>query len=215
MRPGSADGRVRRRAAVPVTGVLLGLTMAFGQRSATPLLQYLQVGSRRIAFQSPEGTVARFRYVDQALGRARRPTAASDERAMSACYRPVADPLAGPVTLLFESDEMGNPDDLTEFEVIPAGSRPEVERGCARINVPANAIVTDRGIRLGLTRAAVDRLLGTPVRDRDGVAEYEQVTERAVRNGGSVDRYDLFSSLTVTFRDGRVVAFSGALGDTD
>jgi hypothetical protein len=181
----------------------------------TPLLQYLTVGTRRVAFESPEGTVARFRYVDQALGPARRPGAPRDGHPMSACYRPIADSLAGPMTLLFESDEMGNPEDLTEFELIPAGSRPEVERGCVKIAVAASAIVTDRGIRLGLTRAAVMRLLGTPVRDRDGVAEFETVTERTVRTGGTVDRYDLFSALTVTFRDGRVVAFSGALGDTD
>ena len=84
-----------------------------------------------------------------------------------------------------------------------------------RINVAAAAIVTDRGIRLGLTRTAVIKLLGQPVRDHDDVAEFEQITERTVRTGGTVDRYDLFSALTVTFRDGRVVAFSGALGDTD
>jgi hypothetical protein len=189
--------------------------MAFGQGTSAPLIRYLQVGARRIAFESPEGTVARFRYVDQALGRARRPSAAADGRPMSACYRPIADSVAGPVTLLFESDEMGNPEDLTEFELVPAGSRPEVERGCVRINVPAAAIVTDRGIRLGLTRAAVIKLLGQPGRDHDDVAEFEQVTERIVRTGGAVDRYDLFSAITVTFRDGRVVAFSGALGDTD
>jgi hypothetical protein len=185
------------------------------QQPATPLLQYLMVGAKRVAFESPEGGVARFRYVDQALGAARRPGAARDGQPMSACYRPAPDSLAGPVTLLFESDEMGNPEDLTEFEVISAGTRPEVERGCMKIAVAAGAIVTDRGIRLGLTRAAVMRLLGTPVRDRDDVAEFELTTERAVRTGGTVDRYDVFSSITVTFRDGRVVAFSGAVGDTD
>jgi hypothetical protein len=179
------------------------------------LLQYLMVGTRRIPFESPEGRVAHFRYVDQALGRARRPGAVRSARPMSACYRPIADSLAGPMTLLFESDEMGNAEDLTEFEVIPARSRPEVERGCVRIEVPAGAIVTDRGIRLGLTRAEVTRLLGAPARDQDDVAEFELVTERVVHAGGAVDRVDLFSSLTITFRDGRVVAFSGALGDTD
>jgi hypothetical protein len=192
-----------------------GLASMSAPRLAPPLLQYLMVGAKRIAFESPEGTAARFRYVDQALGAARRPGAARDGRPMSACYRPTADTLAGPMTLLFESDEMGNPEDLTEFELIPVGSRPEVERGCVKIAVAAGAIVTDRGIRLGLTRAAVLRLLGTPVRDRDDVAEFELTTERTVRTGGTVDRYDVFSSITVTFRDGRVVAFSGAIGDTD
>jgi hypothetical protein len=200
-------------------GLAGGLVTAFTtdptQQPTKPLLQYLMVGAKRIAFESPEGTVARFRYVDQALGPARRPGAARDDRPMSACYRPAADSLAGPMTLLFESDEMGNPEDLTEFELIPVGSRPDVERGCVKIGVAAGAIVTDRGIRLGLTRAAVMRLLGTPVRDRDDVAEFELTTERTVRTGGTVDRYDVFSSITVTFRDGRVVAFSGAIGDTD
>jgi hypothetical protein len=194
---------------------LLALAAAFTQRTGAPLLKYLTVGTSRIAFEAPDGTVARFRYVDQALGRARRPTAATDGRPTSACYRPIADPIAGEMTLLFESDEMGNPDDLTEFELIPAGTRPEVERGCRRIGVPAASIVTDRGIRLGLTRAAVVKLLGAPVRDHDDVAEFEHVTERTVRVGGAVDRYDLYSAITITFRDGRVVAFSGALGDTD
>lgn len=199
--------------ALPMLAIVVGLPAA--QQPAAPLLQYLVVGAKRIPFESPEGTVAHFRYVDQALGRARRPGAARSFRPMSACYRPLADSLAGPITLLFESDEMGNPEDLTEFEVIPAGSRPEVERGCAPIAVPAGAIVTDRGVRLGLTRAEVTRLLGAPVRDHDDVAEFEVVTERVVHTGGAVDRFDLFSSLTITYRDGRVVAFSGALGDTD
>ena len=207
---------------VAAASVLLGIGVALTgfapvrrQQPAKPLLQYLMVGTKRIAFESPEHTVARFRYVDQALGGARRPRASRDGRPMSACYRPVADPLAGPVTLLFESDEMGDTEDLTEFEVIPVGSRPEVERGCAKLAVAASAIVTDRGIRLGLTRPEVMRLLGTPVRDRDDVAEFEVTTERTVRTAGAEDRYDLFTSLTVTFRDGRVVAFSGAIGDTD
>jgi hypothetical protein len=197
----------------------IGPTMSFAadpaQQGAKPLLQYLMVGAKRIAFESPEHTVARFRYVDQALGPARRPGAARDGQPMSACYRPIADSLAGPVTLLFESDEMGNPEDLTEFEVIPLGTRPEVERGCVKLGVAAGAIVTDRGIRLGLTRAAVMRLLGAPVRDVDDVAEFELTTERTVRTGGTVDRYDVFSSITITFREGRIVAFSGAIGDTD
>jgi hypothetical protein len=222
-RPVFADRMLTRplRAGVNVllVGAVAGLTVGFGARAtqqpAKPLLQYLMVGAKRIAFESPEGTVARFRYVDQALGPARRPGAARDEHPMSACYRPVADSLAGPMTLLFESDEMGNPEDLTEFELIPVGSRPEVERGCAKLGVAAGAIVTDRGIRLGLTRAAVLRVLGTPVRDRDDVAEFEVTTERTTRVGGTVDHYDVFSSITVTFRDGRVVAFSGAIGDTD
>ena len=180
-----------------------------------PLLRFITVGTHRIPFESPEGTVARFRYVDEALGRSRRPRARTDPRPMSACYRPVADSLAGPMTLLFESDEMGNPEDLTAFELIPADSRPEVERGCAPLHIPAGAIVTDLGLRLGLTHAAVVTLLGRPVRDRDGVAEFERVSERLVHTGASVDPVDIFSALTVTFRDGRVVAFSGAVGDTD
>lgn len=188
---------------------------ALARQSTTPLLRHLTVGTARIAFLSPDGTVARFRYVDQALGRARRPGASTDERPMSACYRTSADAIAGPMTLLFESDEMGNPEDLTEFELIPVASRPDVEHGCVKLTVPSSAVVTDRGIRLGLTRAQVTRLLGAPVRDHGGVAEYELTTEQVVRTGGSVDRIDLFSALTVTFRGGRVVAFSGAIGDTD
>lgn len=195
--------------------VLTGFSPRQSDQARKPLLQYLMVGAKRVAFESPEGGTARFRYVDQALGAARRPGAARDDRPMSACYRPTPDSLAGPVTLVFESDEMGNSEDLTEFELIPAGSRPEVERGCAKLAVAAGAIVTDRGIRLGLTRAEVMRLLATPIRDRDDVAEFELTTERTVRIGGAVDRYDLFSSMTVTFRDGRVIAFSGAVGDTD
>jgi hypothetical protein len=194
---------------------LVMLTAAAAQRSDAPLLRYLTVGTSRIAFETPDGSVARFRFVDQALGRARRATASTDGLPTSACYRPLPDPVAGEMTLLFESDEMGNSEDLTEFELIPAGSRPEVERGCRRLAIPSASIVTDRGIRLGLTRAAVLKVLGEPVRDHDDVAEFERVTERTVRVGGTVDRYDVFSAITVTFRDGRVVAFSGALGDTD
>lgn len=191
------------------------VTAAVTPPDVPPLLRYVVVGTHRIPFESPEGTAARFRYVDEALGRARRPTAATDQRPMSACYRPAPDSLAGAMTLLFESDEMGDAEVLTEFELIPVDSRPEVERGCTRIALPAGAIVTDLGLRLGLTHAAVVKLLGTPVRDRDGVAEFERVSVRQVRTGASVDPVDIFSAITVTFRDGRVVAFSGAVGDTD
>jgi hypothetical protein len=201
---------------VRLLGALLGLAVAVGQGDSTPLLRYLQVGTRRIAFESSGGTVARFRFVDQALGPARRPSSAIDGQAASACYRPIADPFAGPVSLLFESDEMGSPEDLTEFEVIPAGSRPEVEKGCVRLRVAARRIVTDRGLRLGLTRAAVGRLLGKPTQESGDTAEWERTTERTITtSAGASDRYDQFSLLTVTFRRGRVVAFSGALGETD
>ena len=193
--------------------VMLGAAAA--QRIDGALLRHLTVGTSRISFETPDGKAARFRFVDQALGRARRPSSSTDGLPTSACYRPLPDPSAGEMTLLFESDEMGDAEALTEFELIPRGSRPEVERGCRRLAVPSASIVTDRGIRLGLTRAAVVTLLGAPVRDHDDVAEFERVTERTVRVGGTVDRYDVFSAITVTFRDGRVVAFSGALGDTD
>lgn len=196
-------------------GALLGLTVVLAQSSTPPLLRYLQVGGRRIAFETPDGITARFRFVDQALGAARRP-GEQEGLPSSACYRPIADRDAGPVTLLFESDEMGAPEDLTEFEVIPAGSRPEVEKGCVRLNVPARAIVTDRGLRLGLTRVAVERLFGKPTRLTDDVAEYERVSERIVTNSaGASDRIDVFSSITVTYGHGRVIAFSGAVGETD
>src|SRR5690349_11595169 len=122
----------RRLPAVGILSAMIGLSVALAtelaahpvQQPAKPLLQYLMVGTKRIAFESPEGTAARFRYVDQALGRARRPGASRGEVPMSACYRPLPDSLAGRVTLLFESDEMGDPEALTEFEVVPAGSRP-------------------------------------------------------------------------------------------
>lgn len=201
--------------ALPLCVLLIGLTAAWTQRTRVPLLRYLTVGSHRIPFESADGSAARFRFVDQTLGPARRPSAGVDARAMSACYRPIADPVVGSMSLLFESDEVGQPELLTQFELIPAGTRPEVERGCLRIHVASTAIATDRGIRLGLTRAAVLRLLGAPERDHDGVAEFASLGERVVRTGGSVDRFDLFSTLTVTFRNGRVVAFSGAVGETN
>ena len=200
---------------VLVFPVLLTLGASAAQRVDGPLLRHLTVGTSRIMFETPDGKAARFRFVDQALGRARRPGASTDGLPTSACYRPLPDPVAGEMTLLFESDEMGDSEALTEFELIPVGSRPEVERGCRRLAVASASIASDRGIRLGLTRDAVVKLLGAPVRDHDDVAEFERVSERTVRVGGAVDRYDQYSAITITFRDGRIVAFSGALGDTD
>jgi hypothetical protein len=186
------------------------------QRRQPPLLAYLQVGDRRVMFESPDSTVAHFRFVDEALGRARRPMTAPEMQPTSACYTPDPDPVAGPVTLVFEGDEMGDDEDLTEFELIPAGTRPDVERGCRRVPVAARDIVTDRGVRLGLTRAETDRLLGKPARVTAGVTEYERTTSRrATAQDGAIYSYDLFSAITVTFRRGRIVAFSGALGTTD
>jgi hypothetical protein len=151
-------------------------------------------------------TETTFAAVANKLGRA--PLAHAGDAGGSrtqACYRS-ADPQ--PTTYYLESGEMGANEQIMQVDVISAGSAaatpdPPIAREC-RVLAPATTARTDRGIRLGLSRAEVDRRLRVRGRDSAGIAIYDRSEKRRI--GGRT--YDAWAWLHVRYLENRVVAFS-------
>jgi hypothetical protein len=64
-----------------------------------------------------------------------------------------------PMSLLLESDEIGGGECIDNLELVPTGSRPDMEADCVDVDIPASAVTTDDGIKLGLTRREVEKCL--------------------------------------------------------
>ena len=183
-------------------------------QSASPLLSYVIVGPHRVAFAPDTIREAGRRFVLapatlQSVTLLLGPAAASDsgdagESNRWVCYRLAGTPA---MSLVLESGEMGGGKWLTGFTFVPAGSRPDLERECARSALAATSVQTDHGLRLGLTRNQVNARLGAVGRDSAGVVLYERSVQ--VGKEEAPESYTKGSGFTVTLGAGRVVAFSG------
>ena len=123
------------------------------------------------------------------------------------CYR-----LGGDVStsLILESDEMGGGKYIDGFEIVLAGSRPDLERDCVTLDVSSSDLETDRGIRLGLTRREVRKRLGVAGRDSADVVIFERGLDKSHRlRDGSREQYFESSTFTFRFRDDRIVEIMG------
>ena len=181
-----------------------------------PLLSYVRVGGTRVAFESDtfstpshrEATVqSTVQQVERALGRTvARDTGDAAGHSRLLCYR-----LGGRSSdaLVFESSEMGGGTRITGFNVVPAGTRPDLEQSCRSIPVGVQSVVTDRGIRIGLTRKEVDALLGRPGRDSAGVVLYEKDVDSVWTDHGKRVPYNQSSGFNLIFTDGRLAAIYG------
>lgn len=182
-----------------------------------PLLSYLQVGSHRIAFEADtvvehgarlQLVPSTFADVSHALGPAVVGTRGDAGDAFGwMCYR-----LSGSqrMSLLLESDEIHGVKWIGDFELIRAGSHPSLERHCAALDVPATAVVSNTGLRLGLTRGEVQATLGVAGRDSADVVVYDRTRDMTMRTrDGRREPYTQSSGFTVRFVRGRVVEFSG------
>jgi hypothetical protein len=181
----------------------------------TALLSYLRVGNARVALtsdtivnldhrvaleQSTFGDVARM------LAPAT-PTDSGDASSSLAwvCYR-----LRDSISLVLESDEMGSGEYIDSFELVRAGSRPDLERACIPLGVSPAAVQSDRGIRLGLTRREVSRRLGVIGRDSANVVIFDRLLEKDGRSrDGTRQPYTESSGFIVRFRQGRVAEIHG------
>ena len=120
------------------------------------------------------------------------------------------------MSLILESNEIGDGKFLTAFQLIPAGSRPAMEHGCARSWLTLESIHTDRGIHLGMQRDSVERLLGAPRHTGVNDVTYQATQHRhePAGNGRAILDYDASSELRVVYRNGRVIALSGSRMDS-
>jgi hypothetical protein len=174
------------------------------------MFRYLIVGTHRVSFETG-GRATPFTSVARILGGAKAKAYALDTPTI--CYR--LNGFTTPMILAFFGDDMGS-DALTEFALEPASSKPELAGKCAGLNVSATQVTTDRGIHLGLSRAEVDILLGKTHGGSEGTARYETTEERTAKgDDGGIVKYRITSGITVTYRGGRVVAFTGGISDED
>ena len=180
-------------------------------QSARPLLRYVTVGKHRIEFDVPGRGVARFANVAQVLGG--KSDADTAGVAPVRCYL-----LSGPaphMILAFYGDPMGT-GALTDFDLAPASRRPQLTGRCSKLDVRPRDVVTDRGVRIGLPRDEVEESIGQSRRAIDGQPIYELTQERKTRMpDGTIHSEPISSSITVTYRNRVVVAFSGGISEGD
>ena len=114
-----------------------------------------------------------------------------------------------PARYYLESGEMGGGDrvmqvDAVGVDVATAAEDPIIATHCRTLLPGTPPLTTNRGIRLGLTRADVERRVQRRGRDSAGVMLYE----RSDAHGRGALAYDVFSWLRVRYSNGRVAAFS-------
>jgi hypothetical protein len=174
----------------------------------SPVLRYLKVGTHRIDFDVPGRTPARFSSVSQILDRK------SDLNDAGAVPPTVCYILSGPsprMVLAFYGDPMGT-GALTDFDLAPASRKPELTGKCSRLDISPRQIETDKGVRIGMSREDVEDLIGQSRRAIDGQPIYEVTEERKTKLAdGTVYTEEVSSSITITYRNRTVVAFSGGV----
>jgi hypothetical protein len=190
-------------------------------QSSEPPLSYLQVGPHRVAFESDTFTRADVRValqqstiqsVTRLLGPAR-VIATGDASASlrSICYKLRG---SGNMILILESEEMGGGKWITGFSLLRSGGRPEREHGCGRVDFDPAAIVTNSGVRLGLSRKQMSAILGIAGRDSAGVVLYDLLLEKRMKmKDGTTQPYTEGVGYEVRFRNDRVIGFSGSRVD--
>jgi hypothetical protein len=196
-----------------LTTLFLALLPA-AQPRATPILRYLTVGTDRIDFDVPGKGAAQFSSVARVLGG----KSSADDNSASApgptrCYN-----LSGPaprMILVFYGDDMTN-NVLTDFDLVLSSRKRSLAGKCSSLAVSPKQIVTDRGVRVGLTREEVEEKLGESKRAINGKPIYEVTQARATKlRDGTTYKEEITSSITVTYRNRVVVAFGGGISEAD
>ena len=194
--------------------VLLVVGILAAHVSRAPVLSYLTVGKHRVDFET-EGGAAPFSSVRETLGGM--PVGGEEGAAgtPTICYS-VIDPTVGAtkgMVLVFFGDDEGN-GTLTEFELAPAGDEPDLDGKCSSLPLTAHDVSTDLGIRIGLTRAAVEKKLGEPLREEKGKTIYQSVDVHVLQGGDEGGtKVEVTSEINVSYRSGKVAAFGGGLSD--
>jgi len=194
---------------------IFGLSLFAPSHTRTvPVLRYLTVGTNRIDFDVPGRGAAKFESVARILGgKSSKVDVSAATPGPTQCYT-----LSGPsprMVLAFYGDDTGS-NVLTDFDLAPASRKRALLGKCASLAVSPKQIVTDRGIRLGLTRDEVEEKLGESKRAINGKPIYELTQQRTTKLAdGTTYTEDLSSSITITYRNRVVVAFGGGISEAD
>src|SRR5690349_15439087 len=147
---------------IATASMLLGGAWANGGSGHAPptaLLNFLRVGAAHVALTSGtfivHGSAAKLEQSTfEDVFRMLKPATVNGRGDASLALNWVCYRLGGDVStsLILESDEMGGGTYIDGFEMVPAGSRPDLERDCVALDVSSSDLETDKGIRLGLTR---------------------------------------------------------------
>ena len=169
---------------------------------ASPLVRHVTVGPARVELEETT-----FEAVAKQLGYA--PLAHTGDAGGSRTQVCYATGGTRGARYYLESSEMGGGDRITQVDVVGAGSstaaeEPVIASRCRTLASGAGAERTDRGIRLGLSREAVDRSLALHGRDSAGVTLYEKSED----HGTGPSAYNVASWFRVRYASGRVAAFS-------
>jgi hypothetical protein len=182
------------------------------QPRGVPVLRYLMVGTNRIDFDVPGRGAAQFSSVARILGGSGEDNVASAP-GPTRCYN-----LSGPsprMLLVFYGDEAAD-NALTDFDLVQTSRKRSLAGKCSSLAVSARQIVSDRGIRIGLTREEVEEKLGESKRAINGKPIYEVTEQRTTKlRDGTAYTEDITSSITVTYRNRVVVAFGGGISEAD
>ena len=192
-----------------VIAALLG-----AHQSRAPVLSYLMVGKHQVNFETESGA-APFSSVRETLGGM--PVGGEEGTAATPtiCYT-VMDPTVGAtkgMVLVFFGDAEGN-GTLSEFELAPGSSEPDLDGKCSSLPLTAEDVSTDLGIRIGLTREAIEKKLGDPLREEKGKTIYQSIDVHVLQGGDEGGtKVEVTSELNVTYRHGKVATFGGGLTD--
>ncbi|HMM40182.1 MAG TPA: hypothetical protein PKB11_15605 [Desulfovibrio sp.] len=100
--------------------------------------------------------------------------------------------------------------ELTEFMVVDRKERLIPGLRCPSMSLPRGTPENPAGLRLGMTRDEVVRLLGDPLLERGNRLYYASTAERAAASSGGPDapRADSLSAVVLRLERGRVVVLS-------
>jgi hypothetical protein len=172
----------------------------------------LSVGKHRISFETASGEEQLFSGVQKILGGQE----GEETGAPAICYTLSGN---GPRTqLAFFADDMGG-DALRSFELSQTRDKQFRITTCSPLQVAPAEVVTDRGIRLGLSRRAVEKILGPAESKKDGFVIYSGAEAWEHKgNDGTTEPYELISELRIRYLGDRIVSISAGLSnskDTD
>lgn len=207
-----------------IVGCTLSLCVVLSMLAAAPPaskrrlpFEYLQVDSVRIqpVVDSPAVTL-NLHSLQEQLGATeigvKHYTDGEAESFHFVCYR--GGGRSNSFVLVVDSDdEMGGPErDVMGITVARPAAAPTYAERCGTLRDSTWSPVTDRGIRLGMDRSAVEKLLG-PRHGRGEKVSYEVYDERPKGPGDGCGPVSVSSELNLLYKNHRLVSLRGSRSD--
>jgi hypothetical protein len=176
--------------------------------------EYLQVGPVRIQTLVDSPAVAlNLHTIQDQLGAAsigvKHYTEGEEERFQFVCYR--GGSASKPFVLIVASDEMGGPElGVRQMTVARPTVTPMYAEHCSAMRDSTWTAVTDRGIRLGMERREVEKILGAR---RGQKVSYEVFEEQPSKTSSTCDPVTVSSELDLLYKNNILVSLKGLRDD--